>query len=505
MTRQLAHVLEAGWAVLASRDPDAIREACRRDLFFLLRFVCRRADLEHQWLLDRCDEVMASPDGHLDLWSRDHYKSSLITFGKTLQDVLIDPEITIGIFSHTRPAAKAFLRQIKRECEQNEVLKDFFPDVLWDEPMKEAPGWSEDNGLVFKRKGNPKEATLEAWGLVDGQPTGKHFQLRIYDDVVTRDSSTSEEMRRSTLEAWELSLNLGTRDGRSRYIGTRYHFADVYHTMLTRKSAAPRIWPVVDATGKPYLLTPEQMAKKRADMGPVTWAAQMMLNPLAESSISFRREWLRFYRDAGKLQGNIYIIVDPANAKSKKSDYTAIWVVCLSDDGNYYILDIVRDRLNLVERCRLVFGLHKMWKPRKVVYEEYGIQSDRQALEMVMEQESYRFEITPVGIKGPAGKVSKTDRIQWLIPLFEQGKIYLPDTLTRTVQDTGLPTDMVQTFIEQEYVCWPFAEHDDLLDGLARVKDPQAGLEFPRLDRPAWFGEAQRTQVAVGTGEVVGW
>jgi phage terminase large subunit-like protein len=505
MSRPLDAVLTAGWAVLGSRDPEAIRTACRKDLFFLLRFMCKRADLEYQWLLDRCDEVMASPDGHLDLWSRDHYKSSIITFGKTLQDILIDPEITIGIFSHTRPAAKAFLRQIKRECEQNELLKDMWPDVLWDEPMKEAPGWSEDNGLVFRRSGNPKEGTLEAWGLVDGQPTGKHFKMRVYDDVVTRDSANSEDMRRSTLEAWELSLALGTRDGKARYIGTRYHFADVYQVMMNRKSVNVRIWPVVDATGKPHLLTQEQMARKKADMGPVTWAAQMMLNPLAESSISFKREWLRFYRDPGKLQGNIYVLVDPANAKSKKSDYTAVWVVCLSDDGNYYVLDIVRDRLNLLERCKLVFGLHKMWKPRKVVYEEYGIMNDRQTLQMVMDQENYRFEVTPVGIKGPWGKRSKTDRIQDLIQLFANSKIYLPDTLTRTVQDTGLPTDMVQTFIEDEYCGWPFVAHDDLLDCLVRIKDPQAGLEFPRLDRPAWFGDAKRSLVAVGTGEVANW
>ena len=31
--------------------------------------------------------------------------------------------------------------------------------------------WSLDGGLVVKRKSNPKEATVEAWGLVDSQPT----------------------------------------------------------------------------------------------------------------------------------------------------------------------------------------------------------------------------------------------------------------------------------------------------------------------------------------------
>jgi len=53
--------------------------------------------------------VQAAPNGYLDLWGREHGKSSLITFGLTIQDILNDPEITVGIFSYSRPIAKAFL------------------------------------------------------------------------------------------------------------------------------------------------------------------------------------------------------------------------------------------------------------------------------------------------------------------------------------------------------------------------------------------------------------
>jgi hypothetical protein len=84
--------------------------------------------------------------------------------------MLRDPEITIGIFSHTKPVARKFLLQIKQELETNEDLKRVYPDVFWDDPRKESPAWSEDKGIVVKRKSNPKEATLEAHGLVDGSP-----------------------------------------------------------------------------------------------------------------------------------------------------------------------------------------------------------------------------------------------------------------------------------------------------------------------------------------------
>lgn len=255
-----------------------IRNLCRTDLYFLLRYVLNRPDLERQWLFDRCREVQYQPNGFLDLWAREHYKSTIITYAKTVQDILAshgddpiyDREITVGIFSHTRPISKGFLRQIKYEFESNEWLKDLFPDILWKEPKRSAPKWSEDDGIIVKRKSNPKEATVEAWGLVDGQPTSKHFFLRIYDDVVTRESVGSSEMMKKTTEAWELSLNLGVDGGQERYIGTRYHFNDSYKEIMDRKAAIPRLYPAtVDGTieGEPILLTKEALIDKRRKQG----------------------------------------------------------------------------------------------------------------------------------------------------------------------------------------------------------------------------------------------
>ncbi|MEE8223742.1 MAG: hypothetical protein V3S59_05505, partial [Alphaproteobacteria bacterium] len=196
----------------AAKTPAAKKEAARQlargDLFYLLVKTLGRVDVDRDWLFARCEEVQASPDGHLDLWAREHYKSTIITFGLTIQDILNDPEITAGIFSHTRPIAKGFLRQIKREFEWNTDLKSLFPDILYQEPNERSPKWSEDDGLIVRRRRNPKEATVEAWGLVDRQPTGKHFSLMVYDDVVTRESVTTPDMIRKVTDAWGLSRNL---------------------------------------------------------------------------------------------------------------------------------------------------------------------------------------------------------------------------------------------------------------------------------------------------------
>lgn len=190
-------------------DDWTVAEIGKADRFFLLTHLLRRPDAAHPWLYERCREVEREPDGRLDLWAREHFKSTLITYAGAVQEILRDPEITIGIFSHTRPIAKGFLRQIKTEFEGNETLKQLYPGILWQSPRKEAGKWSEDDGIVVRRKSNPKESTVEAWGLVDGQPTGKHFKLLIYDDVVTLESVTSPEMIAKVTNAWALSLNLG--------------------------------------------------------------------------------------------------------------------------------------------------------------------------------------------------------------------------------------------------------------------------------------------------------
>lgn len=467
--------------VLHADDKEAQRSLCREDLFFLFTMGCKRKDANHDWLYDRCREVEAAPDGYLDLWAREHYKSSLITFAKSIQDILKDPEVTIGIFSHTRPIAKAFLGQIKTEFEQNTFLKNLFPDILYEDPRKQAIKWSLDSGLRVKRKTNPKEETIEAWGLVDGQPTSKHFNTLVYDDVVTRESVTTAEQIKKTTEAWELSLNLGAQGGRKRYIGTRYHLHDTYHTMMERGSVIPRVKPAThDGTmeGNPVFLSQELLMEKRRDFGPYTFGAQMLQNPVADKAMAFKKEWLKYYEKLGDVsKWNKYIIVDPAGEKKKKSDYTAMWVIGLAPDGNYYVLDAIRDRINLTQRTQKLFELHRKHKPKGVGYEKYGKDSDIEHIKYVMEQENYRFNITELG-----GILGKPDRIQKLIPIFEQGRIYLPKFLNFVNQE-GRAIDFVKVFLEDEYLAYPIVVHDDMLDCLARIVDPALNAVFPQAQK----------------------
>lgn len=454
-----------------------MRNLCVTDLYFLLRYVLNRPDAERPWLLDRCREVQSAPDDHLDLWAREHYKSTIITFALTIQNVLADPEITVGIFSHTRPIAKGFLRQIKREFETNSHLKLLFPEVLWAEPHRESPKWSEDEGIIVQRSTNPKESTIEAHGLVDGQPTSKHYKLLVYDDVVVRESVSSPEMMAKTTSALELSYNLGAAGGARRFIGTRYHFSDSYRTVMDRGTATPRIYAATmdgQTDGEPRFLDADTLAKKRRDMGPYTYSCQMLQNPVADKTQGFSRDWVRRFSNRDGRGMNKYILVDPAGEKKKTSDYTAMGVIGLGTDGNYYLLDAIYDRLNLTERTKALFDLHRQWKPLKVGYEKYGKDSDIEHIESVQESENYRFSVTPLG-----GRLSKPDRIKRLVPIFEQGKFYLPEELYRTDYEKNT-VDLIDKFLREEYDGFPVALHDDFFDMLARITDEELAAAWPK-------------------------
>lgn len=478
----------------------------KADRFFLLTHLLKRPDACHPWLYARCREVEREPDGYLDLWAREHYKSTIITFAGVIQEILIDPEITVGIFSFNKGTARKFLRQIKYELESNVLLKQLYPDILWTDPQKQSPRWSEDGGIVVKRQGNPKEATVEGHGLVDGQPTGAHFLLRVYDDVVTLESVTSPEMVTKTTEAWSLSDNLGARGAsglaRAWHIGTRYSFGDTYATMMEMGAVKARVFPAThdgSRDGIPVFLSPEVWADKKRKQTKGVLACQMLQNPAAGNQAIFDKDWLRFM-DIRPATLNIYILVDPASSRKKGSDRTAMAVIGIDSAGNKWLVDGYHHRMSLSERYAALKGLRKYWmnmpgvQQVKVGYERYGSTSDLEYFEEAMLRDRDIFEVHELAWprEGPGSKI---DRIQRLEPDFREGRFFLSAVVqaetkrqaevrakgqgyrvfapVRRRDEDGNVYSLNKNFIE-EYLVFPFGAHDDFMDAASRIYDIDA-------------------------------
>jgi len=482
-----------------------IRGLCKEDRYYLLVRACKRKDLLHPWLYCRCREVEGAPDGYLDLWGREHYKSTIITYGGIIQEVLRNPDTTVGIFSHTAPIAKSFLAQIKREFESNEILKRVFPDILWENPWREAPVWSLDNGITLRRGINPKESTIEAHGLVDGQPTGKHYQLLVYDDVVTKESVATPEQIAKTTSSWELSDNLGVQGGRKWHTGTRYSFADTYEAIISRGAVKPRLYPATAdglITGTPVLFSVGEWERRVRDQGEATISCQMLQNPIAGQQRMFDIKDLKIYEIRPQTL-QVYVLVDPARSQKRGSDNTAIAVIGIDYAGNKYLLDGYRHKMDLTERWVRTRDMYKWWASASGVqgisvgYESYGAQADLDYF-----HERQRIERIPFQIEELAwprdGEGSKVDRVQRLTPDVRNGRFYIPYhtdpknltksqremlesgqdyRIARKILHKGMREagkveayDLTEDF-KMEMAYFPYAGKKDLIDAVSRIFD----------------------------------
>lgn len=495
------------------------------DRFFLLTGLCNRVDMMHPWIYDRCREVEEAPYGYLDLWARGHGKSSLKTFAGTIQEILCDPEVTIGIFSNTRDISRTFLAQIKEEFERNDALKSLYFDVLWQHPRSQAPSWSVERGLTVRRVGNPKEATIEAHGVIDGMPTGRHFRVLRFDDLITEKNVTNPDQIAKATERIQLADNLGIGDGTCKdFTGTRYSFADSYGQMIDEGIVKPRIYPATEdgtLNGKPVLLSPTTWEeKKRAQRS--TIAAQMLQNPLAGKENIFKTEWLQPYWVIPQML-NVYILGDPSRGRGSSSDRTALAVVGIDSQGNKYLLDGYCHRMRLSDRWENLRRLHRKWGETpgvqlvKVGYERYGMQSDDEYFDEKMQRSGNYFPIEELNWPNAQGGKSKVHRVERLEPDFREGAFFVPgkvwnpaveggvarwalkegsdeieympyqphqferrarangefwrimQPIRRIDQDGGI-YDLVRVFFE-EYRFFPFSPRDDLVDAMSRIYD----------------------------------
>jgi hypothetical protein len=407
------------------------------DRYFLLTSILKRhagdGSALHPWLYQRCREVEADPDGYLDLWARYHFKSSIGTHAGIIQEIACDPEITVCILSASNKIAKPFLGALQHELETNEELKAIYPDVLYANPRREAPRWSRQDGIVVRRKGNPKEATVEAHGLIDGMPIGKHYDLIDYDDLVTDRLVASDAIVAKVTEKYQLSDNLGkARLSRKWHFGTRYSFADTYGWIIENELMKVRRHPATDdgtKKGAPVYMSAARWSEV-CRLQTKTVAAQMLLNPLADSTQTFRAEWCRPYLTRPAVL-NVYILCDPSKGATERSDRTAIAVVGLDPQGNYYLLDGYRHRMPLSERWRCLKQLQQKWSNErgvqsvKVGYEIYGQQNDTEVLRDYMEREACVFTLHELNTPRQ-GRHSKSDRIERLEPDLRESRFFLP-------------------------------------------------------------------------------
>ena len=313
----------------AEEGRSILHSVCLNDRFFLAYFVSGwevdDVSGNKPFIVNACNMLDSEVQTDtVDVWAREHGKSTLITVCGTVQRILNDPECTTAIFSYKKGASDKFLDSIRKMLE-SEFLVWLFPEIL-SSNISEYSIWSI-NGLRVKRKNKVlREHTVEAFGLVDGMPTGGHWKHLIWDDIETDDMAQSPDQMDLCFSKLQMSYNLGKEGGTNQIIGTYYsHFGVLVKLGAMKKFDGDlmykiRIFPGTDdgtINGKPVFFTQAYLDSKKTRPG---FNTQILCNPTPTNDI--RLDFNRFKKISRKdlPKDRIkFIVIDPAGDKEAQS------------------------------------------------------------------------------------------------------------------------------------------------------------------------------------------
>lgn len=455
---------------------NAIRSLGERSLYFFVTFCLGLDWTDNDYGYRLCMDVQNHKWDRFWCIAREHYKSLIITCASTLWELLKNPNETFCIVSYNITQAQAFLGNIKKWCEEKELLKEVWSDVLWKDPQ--AGHYTQEDGkrvswtwtqsaLEFKRTRLSKEKSVEVSGIQGGLRTGGHFSRIIFDDAETPDTVTTAESINKAYEACVMATNIGqTNNLNMTFIGTFYAKDDLYVRLIKQGFFSEAvIQPCYDWNTKESILyTEEELEDKLMKMGMDAFVTQMLCDPSLSQASSFDSSWWRTWTPNNLHNLNVYFIVDPAGNKQHKSnDNSAIAVVGFDALDNMMVIDIIRDKLNAETKFTTLVSLYGIYRPICVYYEQESMQADIDLLMRRMNEINLRFPIVPYSMKKYGSKESRIKQLQ--APLMA-GKIYFCEKAVHRNWKGELEDMMLSTYRE-EYLGFPIVTHDDALDVLA--------------------------------------
>ena len=469
-------------------EKETLRTLILSDLWFIVYFIMDIPPANNPFVVEQCKIVEDGPKSHtLDVWAREHFKSTIITTAETIQAILKNPECTTAIFSFRKSASELFLDGIRRTLEK-EILIKLFPEILYEKPESEAPKWSLQNGITVKRRSvSRREPTVAAFGLIEGMPIGGHYDRRIYDDIETADLAKNPDQLNMCYSQFEMSDYLGVDGGMVRVIGTYYSHSGPLIRLQNKKDIegntiyTTRIVPGSDdgtATGKPVFVSEERWRELQAGEH---FAAQILCDPTPTYDRSLASERLtKIDRPFVPRDIMKFMLIDPAGDQATQdgSDAWAFGVFGVernpdeSGATNVYILDL---EIQPHRHADAIESITRMYL-RNGVVQCIGVEKVGQSTTEIHIANALRAHNRMVSLENgslyilkPAGR-KKTDRIvsalQW--PLNNGKWFYISDLAEESV--SRLKDEM------DKFPYW----HDDGLDICSYLYDILKDYRFSR-------------------------
>lgn len=280
--------------------------------------------------------------------------------------------------------------------------------------------WTESEFSVDhpkRKEENVRDPTVFTGGLTTTL-TGLHCDLQILDDVVVLENAYTEEGRSKVELQYSLLASILAADGQQVAVGTRYHPHDMYGKLISLKVRRydfngnfvkdEDLYEVFERTvenigdGSGQFLWPRQQSKDGQSFGfnreileekralyfdKIQFRAQYYNDPNSDDSFAIPKECFQYYDkgfltfeyDTWRFKGrrlNIFACMDFAYTTKDRSDYTAIVVVGIDSERNFYVLDIDRFKTEQIdEMFDHLVRLQQKWLFNKIKAEVSGAQS----------------------------------------------------------------------------------------------------------------------------------
>lgn len=344
----------------------------------------------------------------LVLLPRDHGKSAMVAY-RVAWEITKNPTTRVLYISATANLAQKQLKFIK-DILTSDIYRTYWPEMV-NLSENDREKWTESEIAVdhpLRKKEAVRDPTVFTAGLTT-TITGLHFDIAVLDDVVVRENAYTEEGRDKVKAQYSLLSSVESADAQEWVVGTRYHPKDLYNDLLSMgvdqyddngeiTGSDPlyeiferQVEDIGDGTGQ--FLWPRQqrydgkwfgfdqqiLAKKRAQyLDRIQFRAQYYNDPNDSENAAIGREYFQYYdpKHLSRVNGkwhykhrrlNVFAAVDFAFSLRRRADYTAIVVVGVDSDTNYFVLDIERFKTDKIsDYFAKILKLHQKWDFRKI-------------------------------------------------------------------------------------------------------------------------------------------
>jgi predicted phage terminase large subunit-like protein len=369
------------------------------------------------------------------------------------------PDHNIVVASHSQSLSNKFSRRARQVACTGQV-RELFPELVISKERRAVSEWETTAGGSFKAVG------------IGAGLTGSGADILIIDDVVKDHVQADSETHREN--AWEWYSSTGyTRlapGGGILVILTRWNEDDLAGRILAQAEGDPDAdqWEVIrfpaiaeedeiDDDGTPLRKLGEALHPARYPVARLNkirksimgrfWFALYQQRPTSADGDMFKRGWWEWYAKRPARFDRIIQSWDFTFDDTAGADYVVGLVVGVRD-GEYYVLDMVRDRMDAPTAARAVETLSLKWPEARAKLIEKKA-NGAAVIKLLKRKVSGLIPIEPMG--------GKTQRAAAVSPDVESGNVFLPEGVA-----------WIHDFVE-ELAQFPKGAHDDIVDALTQA------------------------------------